>query len=327
MYDYTKLKGIGNFNESQMEEEVVGNMLLFFDWGFLNVGAYNTVRLGQQDINGGVRSVLKPVRDPNYTDGRVWQLPVRNLVWESGVSVGSPVAISGVYVGGSFLPLSTSGQYAYNIDYENGRAIFNSGLPLTSNVQMEYSNKTIDFRDAKKSPLMQFLQYNSFDINTPEYIAGSGEWSILSPNRIQLPHVAFEINPSVTSKPYELGSFTENRYVDILVHCFDDDDKMTSKIAGIFMDQNEKTIYFLDLQKIAEDNGFALDYRGFKKAIAKTYPELVGEDGSIYRKTKIRISKAYVSTSSFINYSFKSLLTDNLHHIVVRLTLEIVHTF
>lgn len=324
MSDYTELKAISNFKDSQIYEHVGANLVMFYDWAFLSAGAFNNVAINQADINAGERSKLKPVSDPNYTSGKIWQAPVRNLVWESGTTVSEPIAISGLFISSAFHPNNGS---TYNIDYPNGRVIFNSGLPTSSTVKMAYSNKVIDFKEAKDSHLMQFMQIGSFNISTPQYIANSGDWSTLSPNRIQLPHVAFEISPNVFTKPYEIGSYTVWKYIDVLAHIFTEDDTMGKKLADIFMGEVSHTIYFLDIQKIIENGDYPLDYRGYKKSTAKTYPQLVGSDGSQYRKTKIHFKDVVSRSYGLVDYNFKDLVGGNVHHTVVRLSLEIVQTF
>ena len=117
MADYTTLKGLTDFNQTQLLESLGQNMVMFFDWGLTNAGAFNNIRLTNLDINGGSKAELKPVDDPNYSTGKVWQLPTRNIVWESGVYNNGAINVSGIYLNSSFLPLSTSGNYAYNILY------------------------------------------------------------------------------------------------------------------------------------------------------------------------------------------------------------------
>jgi hypothetical protein len=327
MSDYTSLKGLSNFHETQLLESLGPNIVMFLDWGLTNVGAFNNVKLGNLDINGGDRSALKLSADPNYSTGRVWQLPTRNIVWESGVNNNSAVNISGIYVNSSFLPLNTSGNYAYNIDYKNGRVIFNSGLSSSTNVKMEYSHKIIDIKEARESKLMQYMQLDGYDTTTTQYSSGSGEASILSPNKIQTPHIAIEITPSINSKPYEIGSFTEIRDIDILCHVFSNDYIYKEKIGDILINQKEKSFFLLDLDHIARSGDFPLDYRGYKKSSVKNYPVLVDYNNNMYREYQARFKNTYVSSNTYINYNFKDLIGNGLHHLVIRMTVEIIKTF
>lgn len=326
MPDYVELKGLNNFSDSQTTELVAPNLVMLFDWGFLDKGAYSNVRLNQSDINNSNRSQLRKVNDPNFS-GRVWEAPVKNLVWESGVSQGSVIGISGIYVNNTFVPSNSSGTYAHNIDYPNGRVIFNSAPPANTNVKMEYSYKTIDFKIAEESRIMQFLLNPSFNISSQNFMAGSGEFTTLSPNVITLPHVAFEVSPDIRSRPIELGSFNLYRDTTVLIHCFANTDAYAKKLGDIFMNQSEKTFYMLDIDSLARNGDFPIDYRGYKRANAKTYPQLVDMNSGAYRETTMAVTNSFVSTNGFINYSFKDYIGTNLHHTVVRLTLEIVKTF
>ena len=325
MYDYTKLKGINNFNDTQSLDALGPSLNMFFDWGLVNIGAFNNVRLSQTDIKGGDRSILKPVSDPNYQNGVVWQCPSRNLIWESGCFNNSSIPISGVYVNGTFRPNNTSGNNGFNIDYSNGRVIFNSGISTSSTVKMEYSTKIVDIKEARESPIMQIMQVDVMNLDTIQYINNSGDASILSPNKIQLPHVAMEISPSITVKPYEMGSYTEYRTVDVLFHVFTKE--YSKKITDIFLSQSEKSIYLLDLDKIAKDGKAPLDYRGYKRSTGLQYPDLVDYSGGYYREYVARFEKAYVSSNTYINYNFKELVGNGINHTVIRIPVEIIKTF
>lgn len=325
MSDYTTLKGLTDFNQTQLLESLGQNMVMFFDWGFTNAGAFNNIKLNNLDINGGSKAELKPVNDPNYSVGKVWQLPSKNLVWESGVYNNSSINISGVYLNSSFLPLNTSGNYAYNIDYRNGRVIFNSGLPLSSSLKMEYSCRLIDIKEARESKLMQYMQLDNYDLSTTQYINNSGEASILSQNKIQLPHIAIEVSPNIDSRPYEIGSFTEYRDIDILCHIFSKEYTYKNKIGDILINQKDKGFFLLDLDTIAKSGDFPLDYRGYKKSSVKNYSQLA--DTSNYREYQARFKNTYVSSNTYINYNFKDLIGNGVHHLVIRMTLEIIKTF
>ena len=142
---YTTLKGFSSMADVDYQNIIQQNLINFFDWGFLDKGAFTNVRLSVADIRGSDRSKLYLVKDPNYTDGTVWSTFRENLVWESGLSCATqPIAISGVYINGAFKTPTTSG-YQHYVDYVNGRVIFTNPLPLNSIVKMEYSFKNIKY--------------------------------------------------------------------------------------------------------------------------------------------------------------------------------------
>ena len=190
---------------------------------------------------------------------------------------------------------------------------------------MEYSYKTVDIKEARESRLMQFMQLENYDLMSTQYVNNSGEASILSPNKIQLPHIAIEVSPNINSRPYEIGSFTEYRDIDILCHVFTRDYTYKNKIGDILINQKDKGFFLLDLDLIARSGDFPLDYRGYKKSSVKTYAQLA-ETGN-YREYQARFKNTYVSSNTYINYNFKDLIGNGVQHLVVRMTLEIIKTF
>ena len=133
----TSLKGVSNTNRPNVIENIRDNIITFLDWGLINAGGYFNVSAPSSGHYGGDAHVLRPVRDPRFTDGQVWEAYRSNFVWESGMGVGTPVSISGVFVDDAFSPRN-SGHY---IDYVNGRVVFDTAQTVSSTVKLYYSYK------------------------------------------------------------------------------------------------------------------------------------------------------------------------------------------
>lgn len=310
---YTTLKGFNSVSDTDLLSAVEQNVIAFFDWGFLDKGSFNTVRVSNTDIRGGNRSILKKVSDPNYTDGQVWSTFHQNLAWESGLSfTEQPVQISGVYVNNAFKTKNTSG-YEHYVDYTNGRVVFNTAIPTTSVVKMEYSYKNLLITNADSVPILKEVQYRPFDISSENYnTSTSGEWSRLGRAKVQLPILAVEVTPRTTFKPLELGNTLQTASVDILIHVFAENESMSKRYASFLSYQKDKTIYMYDPDMVARSGCFALDYRGAKTLNPKTYPNLI--DGG-YRYNKLRFSDCSLEGPYRI---------ENIYHAPVRFTTEIV---
>jgi hypothetical protein len=69
MPSYTRLKGINDISESTLCDQLESNLMTFFNWGMLCIGAFGSVDLGASGVYGGDMSRLRAVTDPNYQNG------------------------------------------------------------------------------------------------------------------------------------------------------------------------------------------------------------------------------------------------------------------
>lgn len=312
MESYTELKGFESFNSVDITNKIQQTMIMFFDWGFLNKGAFTNISLNHTDINGNNHSTLRRVNEPNYANGRVWETFHQNLVWESGLATNAqPIAISGVYVNGVFKAPNAAG-FEHYVDYNRGRVIFNSAIAVNSTVKMEYSYKTILFDKLSALPDMSHIQTEPYNFNGFNSVS-SGVWSNLL--RKQTTLVAVEASPNVYYKPHSLGTGANYVYTDVLMHIFDTSDVTTSKLASFISLQKDKTIYSLDIDLMVASGAFPLDYRGAKSNNPKTYADLVNGN---YRHTKV-----YILDS---NATGSNLIENKVYHSVVKFTTETVAT-
>lgn len=305
------LKGIRDISESTLCDQLETNLIEYFNWGMLGIGAFFNVPLSYDSD-----SRLRVSEDPLLVKGRVWE-PFRNdIIWESGVKYGlQPIAISGVYVDDIFRPTSSSGAYAHYIDYERGRVVFNSPLPATTEVRMEYSYRYFHWTSAD-SPWFRKLMFDSFRVDDSQFLQyGSGAWSIFAQNRVQLPAVVVEVIPRRLFEGYQIGG-GQTVLQDVLFHIFTENPWDRKTILDVITYQNNATINSFDKNLIAAQSRFPFNENGSLASGAMTYPQLIAPvaNGGFFWK-KLTFKKMI---------SQESITMPPLHQAVVRGTFEVV---
>lgn len=314
---FTSLKGFNRISDVDIQSTVQQNVIGFFDWGFLTKGGFTNVKLGVQDINGGDKSVLKPVSDPLYPDGRVWQCFRQNLVWESGLPTSfQPIQISGVYINGTFRRPTDVG-YEHYVDYEGGRVIFTTqSFKSNSIVKMEYAYKSVNMANVQVVPLIKELQSYPNDITSSNYISQSGDNYALSREKIQIPVITVEVSPRVTFRGYEIGSSNQWMEMDIILHVLAQDQTDAMKYGMFCAAQKDLTVWMYDLNLMAASGATPLDFRGAKTANPKTYPQLV----DLSSNGGYRFNRMYFKDASVVGPNH----VGTIYHTAVRFTIETV---
>jgi hypothetical protein len=313
---YVNLKGFNSVFDTTLYNELQDNVVEFLEWSLLQKGNYFNVTLNEENNNGDDYSRLRLSSSINYASGQAWEGFRSNWVWQSGISYNPPPivghdiskpGISGIYVDDTFYPTSTSGEYAYKIDYYNGRVIFDDPIPTGSKVQAEYSYKYINIIYSNSLPWISELQYKSLDI-PQNFIENKGKFDLPVEARVQLPAIAVELVPKRTLRGYQLGG---GQFVstDILFHCLAEDEHTRNKLMDIISLQNDKTIYMFNSNTLANSGLFPLDYMGCPVSGALQYPYLVDN----YTKGPIRFKNSTVQSMQLLNDFYAG---------IVRLTLE-----
>lgn len=262
------LKGFTNFQDSTITNDVVNNVISFFDYGLLDKGAFINVNIPQTGHYLGSEHVLKRVNDPRYST-RVWASARKNWVWETGIGA---TQISGIYINGTYYPTSTTGAYSYYIDYPNGTVIFNSAISSGTSITCNYSYKYVNV--TRVEGINWFAQLHAKSENpSSDYVAQSGDFGGLPQSRYQLPSIGIEL-AGRSLKPYQLGG-NQWTYTDLKIHCAAEDLYTRDKLIDIVTLQNEKSFYMYDLDQIAASGDYPLDVYGSPISGAKTYPNLV----------------------------------------------------
>jgi len=309
----TSFKGYSDMGEFSFTEAVESNLIEFINWGFLQLGAYHNIAIPASGAFGGNRHRLISAQDPRYTNGQVWEAYRKNWVWESGVSqaTAQPVAISGVFVDGSFIPKGSG----CHINYKNGQVIFDSPISTTSTVQLEYSHKWVDVVGANNVPWFRKTQTRSFRVDDAAFTAGSGGWNDLAENRLQLPLVAVE----AVGKDYEGYQLGGHQYVrtGVVLHVIAEDPQTAKRIASVLAEQSESTFFMYDPDLLAVHNRYPLDYRGEITPSAICYPDLIRPvaSGGYRYNSKVQNGKLRISTSV---EQETDRLHENIYHCPVR---------
>jgi len=300
MATFQPLKGISGVFDSTLNNDIQDGLIEYFDWALLEKGNYFNVTANETSANGEDMSRLRLSSNDSYAAGQVWEGFRQNWVWQSGISVAghdNPIVgtdhdapgISGVYIDNAYYPTSTVGDYAYHVDYFNGRVIFNNAIPTDSTVKAEHSYKYINVLYANNMPWYKELQTRTLQPTAGFLDSDNGAWNIPPENRAQLPLIAIEIVPNRTFKGYQLGG-GQFVYTDVLFHCIAEDEVTRNKLVDIISLQNDKTIHVFNSNKINTNQEFPLDYKGVPIPSALRYPDLIEK----YNGGKLRLTKTTV---------------------------------
>ncbi len=286
----TQFRTIRNVNQSTVSDGLQSNVVEFFNWGFLNIGAFFNVTIPTSGAYGGNAHRLRVSEAKGYIKGQVWEGFRKQWIWESGVEgTAQPISISGVNVNSTFYPLSTSGAFSYKIDYPHGRVIFNSAINPSSVVTCEHSYRYIQFYNAD-APWWKKLQENSFRLDSSHFnLYGSGSWAIPNEHRVQMPAVVVQGMPGGATALKELGNLSRWHDPELRFYILTETDAEWKFIHDVIVDQTEKTLIGFDKNKMITGTGFPLNYDGTLSSNPKTYPYLIkpeAEGGFEWRKIK-----------------------------------------
>ncbi len=306
---YDELKGFSDMGESLLDTQLRANLISYFNWSLLNKGNFHNVRIPATGQYGGDKSILQYNADKRYQPGQVWQAFRNNWVWESGLYTQTqPIQVSGVYVDGTFHPLSETGAYAHYVDYTRGRIIFRTPISKTSTVKAEYSYKVINVVDAGEVTFIKELQTGSFRLDSSTFSSpSSGQYALAPDNKIQTPALAIEVTTAMSFKPYQLGGGQYTR-TKVIAHIIADNEKQASHMAMVVAMQNSKGILTFDVNKISDANLAPLDQNGSIAPGALTHPQMVA--GYEWRKLNIEDMSPpegqWLNTVYYVPVSFKA---------------------
>jgi hypothetical protein len=281
----SQFKGNTAFGEASIKEQLEAGIISYLNWAFLGIGAFVNVYKDNAAYYGGDQSQLALVDEPNYTEGQVWQASRYDWVWESGIENDTqPIAISGVWVDGSFRTLNDPSGYAHYVDYPNGRVIFTSAISPSSIVEAEYSFRYTHTISVDQSPYMQLLQFDSLDYSNAQFQqTGSGMWDDSPYHTVQLPAIGVQLTTS-SYKPYQIGG-GQWQYYDVMFTIAAENSHDRDVICDILADQSDRHIYILETNDMASGNAFPINNLGQLQDNPIMYPDLIAEDSG-YRYHK-----------------------------------------
>lgn len=311
--DYT----LSNWRDDQYGQNLLYGVLEWCKWSMLDIGGYQNVSVGDvSGIYGGSMSTMRAAQDPNYPSGIVWEAIRSDWVWEQHITYPGilPTVCSGVYVNGVFhLPSDVT--YGHYINFPLGQIIFNNPLPLNSRVNTSYSYRAVSFVKSKEEWFEQLL-YNSLKVQRSDFLSATGAYSShLAQARRQMPVVGVELVNRRDSKPYELGSLSQEVSQDVLFYICAETDTDRDQLVDILANQQDKEIVLLDRAAMRADSRFpmTLDYRGTPVSGVMYYPDLVS---AFAFPSLARISRCTTQSMSTIN--------NWLYRGVVRLTFSTI---
>ena len=273
----TTFQHVSQVGDTLLNCELESNLKSYLDWGMLGIGGWFNVNIPTSGAWGGTFDQLRVVDDPSYTLGQVWEPPRKDWVWETGVAYtgGSPIDISGVYVN-STLKGTGDATYGHHYNYPLGRVVFDTAVPITSTVKLEYSYRNVQTYIADQAPWWDELQYNSMRVDDTTFSQiSSGNWSILANHRVQMPAVVIEVVPRSTFPPYELGSSANFVTQDVLFHIVAESRWWRNQLVDIISIQKDNTLMLYDSDKLADAAAFPLDYRGMVVDASNNYSGIV----------------------------------------------------
>lgn len=299
------LVGVDNTQDAQLRNILLDNMIAFYNWGFLDKGGFYNINIPSSGMYGGDKHKLRPTSDPNYSANQVWQSHRENWVWETGISkTTQPIPISGIYVNNVFKPYvfnTNLNRYVgsgYKIDYPNGRVIFDTPIPATSTVSLNYSYKWIKVDQAEGIPFFRQIQFGSFELDN-NFVTSSGDWVQIGQTRLQLPVVLIEAVPKRTYEPYQLGG-GQWANSDFVFYVMADRDAIVSDILDTITFQNDRIIKMFNTNTVSKSGAYPIDIGGNLLNKKYTYPYLLEN----YPSANCRIHNSTISDITEISYSF-----------------------
>lgn len=309
--DYTRFQAITKNTSTLLLETIEANLKQYFDWCLLNVGFWTDVNISDTVLTGGNFYTLNPV-DDTYT---IYETPRKNLVYEEFEYDGnSPIDIAGVKVNGT-LYASGHGTYGHDIDYINGRVIFDSARTSTDVITMSYSYKDISVERVNESDLWKEIQYGSFRTSDTHLSDNTkGNWTAVpSLRRQQLPAIVIEAVPRRVSTGWQLGSKARLVYQDVLFHVVAENIQQRNQLTDIIDSEKFHTIFMMNIDDIEVDD-WPLNHLGYKNSLGLMYPDLIEE----YKWIKMTFQDMKVSEVINHNpYLFES---------TIRCTIECIFT-
>jgi hypothetical protein len=283
LQDYEKFKGVTDWRKDGFNDNLQYGLMAWMNWSFLQVGGFENVLSSQASgLYGGHPAILRPVTDPNFTNGQVWEGIRSNWVWETGISYSvQPRGCSGVYIDGSFKPTATEvGTYEHYVDFPRGRVVFTDAISTSANVRADYAFRIPTVARSKEAWLQELL-YGSLDVHRTDFlVSGSGSHNQLSEARRQMPAIGVELSQRRGYKPYQLGG-GQHVYQDVLFYILAENKDERDKLLDIICNQNDKVIELPDKGLMKQNVQFPvdIDVKGQPVSSPMQYPSIVAATG------------------------------------------------
>ena len=305
---------VDNIGQRDVVSNLEDNLKQFLDWSFLNIGGFINITIPSTGLDGTLYHQLKPVNDPALPRAKVWQSPVKEWVYESGIPYTgqNPISISGLYLNNTFLPAPTgSGSYGYSVNYPLGHVVFDNYVSPTSKVEISYSYRYIQVYKANESVWWKELQEATY--NTANYRVNKDYSTITANHMIQMPRIMIETIARNYQTPRELGTTRNILTQDVLLHIFTENPTQRSSIVDILLLQKDKALNLFNINKVIKDNVYPLNYKG-----------QINPSGQYYNQISSNVN--YLQSNCYIKDSILSEMNNfsaSLYNGIVRWTVEI----
>ncbi len=279
---YTVFNTVDKLGDSLLIDELEENLKAYLDWGFLNIGGYINVDVPTSGLYGGTFHELKTTSVPGYKDGQVWQSAKKDWVWQSGFywndgyfDNNTPNAISGVIINNNFIAGPTGvAATGYYINYPQGQIVFDKAISKTSKVSLSHAYRWCQIYKSSTDPYWKELQELTYKPAPALNQAASGDYSMSSNHRIQMPAIIIEPIARSFSKPFQLGGHDFMVSQDILLHVFAENGAHKNRIVDILRLQKENTVNMYDISKVVNSGVYPLDHKGSINPSGSYYHEL-----------------------------------------------------
>lgn len=242
-YTFDSVKHIGKATPIGVLER---NLKSFYDYAFLNIGAWDDIVIGTTSPGGRDYSELVEVCIPSCLERTLWQGFRKDWVWETGVEYLDDS-------GGSHYPLDVEVQVdsvpltsGYEIDYENGRVKLDSAISATSTIQAQYSYRLIQTYIGDDVPWWRELQFRSYDIDDGCFKKDGGDWVVAGEYRIQMPALVISAASTGVQSAYGLGKCKLRREQLVKFHIISEDKCLRDRLVDIILLQDGKCLWLYD---------------------------------------------------------------------------------
>jgi len=256
---------------------VKSNLDLWLNDLFLKDGFFTNISTAETDIYGRDVSELISVIDESFADGRAWQSAFKEWVHESGLvptnsGILPPILVSGVTVDGTFRAKDPSHPdfspaFAHDIDFVNGRVIFNIPITTTSIVQSEFAYKeiTVDFAASFENEQKEFFIETSFKDNPYQ----TGVIVYPDKNSRTMPMTFIDVT-QIQYEPYELGNSSNVLNLEGAFLIWARDDYMRDQIEDLITSRENEVLLGIDFNTAP----FPLDHLNDKNPNFTSYDNL-----------------------------------------------------
>lgn len=246
------LKRVCSVRDIGPSEKIETNIISYFDYEFLDNGAYFNVALDTSgDYNSNLSSLAKVSDQRGFT---YWAGP-KNWVYESGADNSGVYAPAQIYVNGSGYSLGT-------INYKDGY-VYN--IPISaSGVKARYSYKWISFVSARKTGIGRKLTTNPI------------QYSGINPEiELSLPLVSVDVSPINQVIDYGLSADRIKKLqYDVKFTIISTSDSDIKRISDILVNQRNSYIDSFDPTVVKNSGEFPLTKNGIINS-GKSHSQLV----------------------------------------------------